>query len=113
MAALLKDGIKVGNQTYSDSVTFSQNNTYAIRVIAYKLPLGRFPATSGDVLAFYNDRGKRADLIVIFRGIRQDEDGSVTILWKELSRKKARSISFFVHFENEKVGDFRTPTVRK
>lgn len=110
MASRLKDGFTVGNYTYSDSLKFDQNTTYALRVIAYKYPFGASPASSYDIPGFVHDSGNRTDIVVVFRGIRQDLDGSVTILWKELSRNKSKSISFGKY---EKVGDFRPPTIRK
>lgn len=47
---------------------------------------------------------KRADLIIVFRAVRSDDDRSITILWKQLQRKKAPSIRFE---KDDTVGDFR------
>jgi len=61
---------------YWRKVWVRANTTYGLRSIAYSLNKG---------LTF----GKRDDVIVAFRVVRVDTDGSVTILWKELQRKKA------------------------
>ena len=93
----LKNGIKVGDYWYSETATATENTTYAIRVIAYR---GKntprfyiFAANPYD--SFILD--KRADIIVIFRIVRKEEDGNLTLLWKELQRKdspKIKTINF-------------------
>lgn len=47
---------------------------------------------------------KRIDLLVAFRIIREDEDGSVSILWKEISRQNAPTIKFA---DNEEMTDLQ------
>ena len=67
-------GIKIGNYEYLKSLPISENATYALRSIAYQGSLD-FPP------------GEIADVIVAFRVAGIDDDGTVTIIWKELSRK--------------------------
>jgi hypothetical protein len=40
------------------------------------------------------DGDKRVDVTLAFRVIRIGEDGSVTILWKELQRKEAPKLKY-------------------
>jgi hypothetical protein len=64
----------------------ADNTTYALRSIAYQGTIMRSIQT-----LTYNelDVDKRRDVIVVFRVVKRDADGSVTILWKELSNKNA------------------------
>lgn len=84
-------GVRVGKHEYRKVIPAFENTTYAMRAIAYRGSVYR--SFRG---WFYNllDGDKRADLIVVFRVIRKDTDGSVTLLWKELDRKKAPKIEY-------------------
>lgn len=66
-------GIKIGNYEYLKSLPIAENNTYALRSVAYKGSL-------------YSP-GEIADVIVAFRVIDADKDGTLTVVWKEMSRK--------------------------
>ncbi|NJM52897.1 MAG: hypothetical protein HC846_05585 [Blastocatellia bacterium] len=78
-------GIKADRYEYRKVIPATENMTYAMRIIAYRGSFYRsfrgwiFDLISGD---------DRFDLIVGFRVVRKDEDGSVTILWKELETQK-------------------------
>jgi hypothetical protein len=83
-------GIKIGDYHYSKVATATENTTYAIRIIAYRgkvlKPVGR------NLFANELEGDKRTDIIVAFRVIRKNEDGSLTLLWKELQRKDSPTI---------------------
>ena len=84
-------GIKSGNFLYRKAFPVSENTAYALRVIAFRGGIYRtfrgFPYNllQGD---------KRIDMTVAFRVIRKNEDGSVTLLWKELDRRDAPKFQF-------------------
>lgn len=77
-------GVKYEGFLYRSFLKMEPEINYAVRVVAYKnkvynqfqgrkfeLPLG----------------GKRDDVLAVFRIVRVHDDGSITILWKELRRK--------------------------
>lgn len=90
-------GIKADRYEYRKVLPASENMTYAMRIIAYRGSFYRsfrgwiFDLISGD---------DRFDLIVGFRVVRKDEDGSVTILWKELERKKSPKLKYDKNKDN-------------
>ncbi len=47
---------------------------------------------------------KRIDLTIAFRIVRKDEDGSITILWKELKHQNSPKLIFE---KNEKLSDIK------
>lgn len=88
----LVGGVKVGKYEYKKTQAAMANTTYALRVIAYRGNLFQrihgmnFNVVEGD---------KRTDLVLAFRIIRKNaDDGSLTLLWKELDRKEAPKIIF-------------------
>ena len=79
-------GVRKENHEYRKVLPSVENNTYAIRIIAYRGSVYRnFRGWFFDLLAGDN----RVDLTIGFRIVRKDPDGSLTLLWKELERKKA------------------------
>lgn len=70
----IRDSITVGSYIYRNSLPVEENSTIALRSIAYS------DSTASS--------GKNADVIIVFRIVRRQLDGAVTILWKELSRQK-------------------------
>ena len=79
-------GIRTENHEYRKVLPSILNNTYAIRIIAYRGSVYRnFRGWLFDLLAGDN----RVDMTIGFRIIRKDADGSITLLWRELERKKA------------------------
>lgn len=84
-------GVKSNDYEYKKIVPAKENTTYAMRVVAYKGNIIRsFKGYRFDLLA----GDKRIDLILAFRIIRQDKDGAVTIVWKELARKESPKLKF-------------------
>lgn len=79
-----KNGFKYKNQAL-----IKANDVYILRSIAYQ----------GKVIKFLNgfpynefDYDKRKDIIVAFKVVKIGNDGSVTILWKQLSSKDSPKI---------------------
>jgi hypothetical protein len=84
---------------YTNSLKADENTTYALRIVAYRSKIsnrGLSEKITADDLKFINLNyaDKRRDLTVAFRVVRRDEDGSVTILWKEINRKDSPQIIF-------------------
>jgi len=75
----LERGVIVNGQTYSRSIKIEASKIYILRSIAY-----RTGSDTGD---------KRRDIIVAFQVVRQDEDGNVTLVWKELKNKESPKIN--------------------
>lgn len=98
---------------YGKMANLDENVTFGMRIIAYKLSdanrenhLQRNKINTEEEQKFLAlAYTKRKDKIIVFRIIRKDLDGSVTILWKELSDKKAPVLVFG---KNEKLTDLKT-----
>lgn len=75
-------GLERDGFIYARFLAVQDNTTYALRVVAYDGKVLR--AVPG---ASYNemDFDRRRDVVVAFRVVRKDADGSVTIVWVELS----------------------------
>lgn len=87
----LMRGVKVGNYVYKKALLMIENATYALRVVAYRGSAFRvFRGFRFDLL----DGDKRIDLTLAFRVIRQESDGGITLLWKEIERREAPRIIF-------------------
>ncbi len=84
-------GVKEGKYEYRKALPAHENTTYAIRVIAYRGSIYRsFRGWIFNLL----DGDERVDLIIGFRIVRKDSDGSLTLLWKELNRKKSPKLEY-------------------
>ena len=103
-----KAGVDFGGFRYARSAVPTENTTYVLRSIAYNVANSLPPAsnmTSVSELRFHTLAiDKRADVIIAFRIVRKDANGSLTIVWKELSRTEAPKIKFR---KNEKFADFK------
>ena len=71
---------------YSPALRAAAGMTYALRSVAYRGNVYR--AINGYVYDEL-DFDERSDIIVAFRIVRMHGDGSITILWKELSAKES------------------------
>lgn len=94
----IEKGITFADRVYTKSVKAKENTTYAARFIAYKkqhLPSRKITGSSNNV-ARYISMGydERVDLTIAFRIIRNEKDGGITILWKELNRQKSPKVIF-------------------
>lgn len=84
-------GIRADTYEYRKVLPASENMTYAMRIVAYRGSFYRsfrgwiYDLISGD---------HRIDLILGFRIVRKEADGSVTILWKEIDRKKSPKLKY-------------------
>ncbi|MEK7725505.1 MAG: hypothetical protein AAB336_14225 [Acidobacteriota bacterium] len=84
-------GVRADKYEYRKVLPASENMTYAMRIVAYRGSFYKsfrgwiFDLISGD---------HRVDLILGFRVIRKETDGSVTILWKEIERKKSPKLKY-------------------
>lgn len=82
-SSILSRGVQIGSFVYGPTVTVNTESTYVLRSVAYKGKLlkGEKPKAV-NVLA----SDERKDVTVIFKIVRQNSDGSIVLLWKELNR---------------------------
>lgn len=85
-------GVQVGNHIFSNKAQLKSGQTYLLRVIAFKGSYVSRRNKSSAPIVWKND--KRDDVIVVFKAVRENEDKSWSILWKELARKDALKIDF-------------------
>ncbi|MCC6327924.1 MAG: hypothetical protein IT174_05370 [Acidobacteria bacterium] len=71
---------------YASGVKALEKMTYVLRSIAYR---GTVPRSVAGVIFNELDLDERADVTVAFRIIRKHDSGGVTIIWKELDKRKA------------------------
>jgi hypothetical protein len=84
-------GFKIGDFLYKSALPLRENNTYALRAVAYQGKVtGRFGRFKFNVLS----DDKRQDVIIAFRVIRKHSNGSISLLWRELQRKPAPKLDF-------------------
>lgn len=77
--------------SYKNSLEVKENTNYALRVIAYRGSFyNTFQGKTYDLLL----GDTRKDIIVAFRVIRKNPDGSVTILWKKLNRQDSLKLTY-------------------
>ncbi len=84
-------GIKADKFLYKNTLPAIADTTYALRVIAYR---GRFLQTFRRFRFNVLDGDERTDLTLAFRVVRKSEDGSISLLWKELQRKDAPKLLY-------------------
>lgn len=84
-------GVKSEDFLYRKILPVSVNTTYALRAVAFRGSLYQtFRGMRYDIL----DGDNRIDITVAFRIIRKNDDGSLTLLWKELDRRDAPKFKF-------------------
>ncbi|MCB1023165.1 MAG: hypothetical protein KDB79_02165, partial [Acidobacteria bacterium] len=84
MEGFVQDGFAYGLGVYAEA-----ESTSAVRLIAYRARYLKYvEGVAYDEFSF----DKRRDIIVAFRVIRKDDEGRITVLWKELQNKKAPRI---------------------
>lgn len=84
-------GVRSDDFFYKNALPAEVDTTYALRVIAYR---GSFLQTFRRFRFNMLDGDKRADLTLAFRVVRKSEDGSISLLWKELQRKDAPKLLY-------------------
>jgi hypothetical protein len=82
-------GFQEGEFSYRSMVRILPNLTYILRSVVYRRPdfLMVVPGTTITLSSANVYQG--ADLTIAFRIVRQEEDGTVTILWKRLKKSPA------------------------
>lgn len=88
--AALKKGIQLGKYNFSDSAFAKLNSTYLLRSIAYSVysRAKQYNQTEIQFLMRIVDQlDIRTDVIIAFKIVGVEKDGSLIILWKELERK--------------------------
>ena len=85
----LDGGLMKNGFIYAMSLPAIENNTYALRSIAYR---GRVMTSIKGVPYNELDFDRRRDIVVVFRIVQKDADGSISILWNQLSDKEAPKI---------------------
>ncbi|HEY2847764.1 MAG TPA: hypothetical protein VGI80_08095 [Pyrinomonadaceae bacterium] len=107
-AAEIERGISTDGFRYGMTVEPTVNTTYAIRSISYSLGNSLPPLTieSGlnEMKLHSLDLDKRQDVIVVFRVIRMEENGGLTLVWKQLAAKDAPKLTFR---KGELIKDFK------
>lgn len=86
---LIGKGVSIGNYAFSNTVLLKSEHSYLLRVIALK---GSLKSSKTDFPFWGED--KRDDITVVFRAIREKNDKSWIIVWKQLKRKDAPKIDF-------------------
>jgi hypothetical protein len=98
----LTNGIKHDGFLYLRSIPAVEDHTYALRSIAYR---GRVMTSIKGVPYNELDFDRRRDIIIVFRIVQKDADGSISILWNQLSDKEAPKIKPERSDENRKDKD--------
>lgn len=80
----ISEGFLIDGFQYRRGLSAVENTTYALRSIAYN---GLYARAAQGISYNELNLDKRRDIIVAFRVVRKDSDGSVTILWKKLLQK--------------------------
>lgn len=106
-AADLLKGTDVNGRTLWSRVKPQVSVTYAFRVIAYRIansfpPLNdRTPTMQLKFMSLSYD--KRTDEVVVFRVVRKDDIGGLTIVWRRLQKQESPKIKFG---KDEQLKDF-------
>ena len=98
----IENGLMLDGTDYTDNAEIRINSTYLLRIVAYKngnnlqRRLAKAPMTVDDPIRGFEtlSTDNRLDMIVAFRVIRRDEHNNLTILWREISRRKPPVITF-------------------
>jgi hypothetical protein len=91
----LRYGWREGRLYFGKEVRAIERMTYILRSVAYN---GNYLRSVKGVVYDELEFDKRADVTVAFRIIRKHDDGSITILWKELARRASPKL-----IENKKT----------
>jgi hypothetical protein len=78
------DGLNDNGMVFKKFLPVKVNDTYVIRSIAFK---GKVPREHYDIKYDELDFDHRKDIVVAFRVLRQDFNGTVTLIWKILQTK--------------------------
>jgi hypothetical protein len=78
---LLTEGIEKDGFLYRRGLFITEKTTFALRSVAYG---GKYMRATSGVTYNEMDFDRRRDVLVVFRIVETDPDGSVTILWRRL-----------------------------
>lgn len=87
----LTEGIESDGFLYRRGLYAQDDTTFVLRSIAYA---GKYFRAINNITYNEFNFDRRRDIIVAFRIVEKGEDGSVTILWKELADKKSPRTRF-------------------
>lgn len=92
-------GIEADGYTYSREVKAELGEVYLLRVVAYDVPkkLPKDKAKNGETITdgiSLAGKDERKDITVAFRIIRISKTGDLTIIWKELNKRKSPEVIF-------------------
>lgn len=93
--SVIASGIQIGGQIYKSSISVKPETLYVLRSVAFRLKTStirwEYPDKSkpAKTLDFYDALDWRLDMIVAFKVVGIEKDGSLIILWKELKRKNS------------------------
>jgi hypothetical protein len=100
-------GVENSGYKYSDRLIPKEGRTYGFRIIAYRIGndvqlaieeefrRGFWPEDKRRFLAVQKDKANRLDVTIALRVVKKNEDdGSLTIIWKELNRRIAPKLTF-------------------
>ena len=98
----IENGLLLEGTNYTDNAEIRRDSTYLLRIIAYRngnnlqRRLAKAAMTLDDPVRGFETllTDNRLDLVVAFRVIRRDEHDNLTIIWREISRKKPPVITF-------------------
>lgn len=82
-------GIEVKGYRYAKSVPVKANSTYGFRGVAYR---GKVVRSVQGLRYNELDYDDREDVLIAFRIVERTEDGSITIVWRQLSELEAPRI---------------------
>lgn len=89
----LEKGFQNGEFSYARSQPVKNNTTYLLRSSAYRIE----PTDALAIFGYYSGKlfnaDKRKDVVIAFRVVAIENDGSVIVLWRELSRKDPISLN--------------------
>ena len=89
----LSEGTTRDGFVYGRGVLAKENTSFALRSIAFR---GKWLNAAGGVTYNELEFDKRRDVIVAFRIVRKDSDGSLIILWKRLQNIRSPKIEIEV-----------------
>ncbi len=99
-----ENGLAADGFTYRQVLDVEPDKTYALRVVAYNVAYPFIVKTRhGDDKIFPFVSDDRKDIIVVFRIIKKDSDGTLSIVWRELASNPAPAmiVSEFVEAEKK------------
>ena len=83
------EGIDTNQFLYRKFLPVVENNTYLLRSVAYR---GKFKEEKVYGVIDMTRGDTRVDVIIALRVLKKEPDGTVTLIWKELSRKDSPKI---------------------